>query len=94
MYQNPWGYPPPQTPVMFMPSPGTQNSLSPQTAAEQILAWKQVEKMLKGDEKKPDDKKKQEVSVVGMMLFMLLMSPVTGPIIYWFFQQSAGMIHR
>lgn len=96
MYQNqpncmaappqyyPWFSPPMQTnPGMF--------DLS--TIREHIKQLKDWEKELKGNEKKPDSKVPNS-SVISVMLLMLLLSPITGPSMYYFFQLSLGILHK
>ncbi len=98
MYNNPWGggYPP-QTPVVFMPPPPASNQPIDYVShiTQSIQQLEALKKAFK-EEKKPDDKKKSEgqASVIGMMLFMILMSPITGPIVFYFFQLSANLVHR
>lgn len=87
------GYP--QQPVIFIPSPGSNvpPGLTPQTAAEQIMAWKQVEKMIQGEKK--DDKKKDEEkgpNIVSVILLMILVAPITGPIMSKFFSMGLSML--
>lgn len=86
-----------------MPPPwmwGNQGPSNPAPAfpnISDIQSWirslEDLKKSLK-DEPKKDDKKKEEpkVSVIAMMAFMLLISPVTGPAMYHFFQMSLGLI--
>lgn len=97
MYNNmsmppPWmwgGFPgfnqPPQTPS--------------QDPVTMITGWiKGLEELKKSmkEEKKDDPKKanRPNASVVSMMLLMLLLSPITGPSMYYFFQLSLGILHK
>ena len=80
---------------MFPPMGPTSPSTPPIDPAAQITQWKQsleaLEKAFKKEEKPKD--KKPDGSVVGMVLFMLLMSPITGPVVFWLFQQNP-LVHR
>lgn len=82
-----YGYnnvPPPWVwPGMVPPTPTSQDPV------EMIEGWiKGLEavKRLSKEEKKDDKKKSAELPSVGLMLFMLLIAPVTGPLMYSFFQ--------
>lgn len=86
-YQNaippPWMWPPGQ-------------SATTRDPASEITGWirslEELKKALK-EEKKEDKKKEQPVpSVFGIMLLMLLVSPVTGPGMYYFFRMSLNLL--
>lgn len=84
---NPWFGPPFPIP----PTPQAQPS-----PVQQITDWirglEELKKSMK-EEKKEDPKKKgSDVSVLSMMLFMLLIAPVTGPAMYHFFQLTIGLM--
>lgn len=69
---------------------------APSDPAATITQWIQSLETLKKafkEEKKDDKPKKPEVSIIGMTLFMLLMSPLTGPVVFWLFQQNP-LVHR
>lgn len=81
---------------MFPPQGATSNI--PSDPAAQITGWirsleelKKAFKEEKKDDKKPE-KKGPNPNVIGMMLFMLLVSPITGPAMFHFFQLSLGMV--
>lgn len=78
-----WGYP---------PIPQTAAAPDLNSIRQYIKDLKEWEKEIKGkDEKKPESKV-PNVSIFSMMLLMLLVSPVTGPTMYHFFQLSLGII--
>lgn len=85
---------PPQQPIVFMPPPN--NTSPPPNALEQIRLWKQsieeLEKAFKKEEKKDDKKKQEQLSVPSIMLLMILVSPITGPIMARFFQWGLQML--
>lgn len=93
MYYNnsmpPWWALPPMGPT----SPATQ----PDPAA-QITQWinslETLKKAFKEEKKEERKKEGPNASVLGMMLFMVLMSPITGPVVYYFFQLSANLVHK
>lgn len=91
---NQWGYPP-QQPVVFIPPQNTPSGFDIDGITRQIAGLEALKKLMKEEKKddKPKEAKKPDGSVIGMMLFMLLMSPITGPFIYMLFQFSAGKIH-
>jgi hypothetical protein len=80
-------------PWMWPSGPTSQPQLDP---AQQIAGWITSLEALKKhfkEEKKPDDKKKPEQpSLFGVALLMILISPVTGPLMYRFFQLSLKML--
>ena len=96
MYGNsPWGYPPqyPQQPVVFIP-PNPQPIADPVT---QITQWQTaLEQMKKAfKEEKKDDKKESkpgDMKVINIMLLMILVSPITGPIMSHFFQWGLSLL--
>lgn len=76
--------------------PGGQTQTQPQASpVQQITDWirglEELKKSMK-EEKKDDKKKGPEVSGIGLMLLMLLISPVTGPIMFYFFQTTLHML--
>lgn len=80
---------------MFPPMGPTSSTTPPPDPAAQITQWKQsleaLEKAFKKEEKPKD--KNPEVSVIGMMLFMILISPITGPVVFWLYSQNP-LVHR
>lgn len=78
-----WGYPPPQS-----------NTPDLNTVRQWMKDLKEWEKELKGSTEKKPDSKTPNASVVAMMLLMLLLSPITGPSMYYFFQLSLGILHK
>lgn len=101
-----YGYnnmPPPYAPWFGMPQPTGVPQPPPQMPPDPVAVisgWiKGLEELKKAvkEEKKDDDKKKPEkkapdMSLFAMCLFMLLVSPITGPTMYHFFQQSLNII--
>lgn len=86
--------PPPYYPWFSPPMPSNPGMFDLGTIREHIKQLKDWEKELKGkDEKKPDSKT-PSASVISMMLLMLLLSPITGPSMYYFFQLSLGILHK
>jgi len=90
MFNQPYGGWPPQypnQPVVFIPP---SNTTPPSNPLDQIREWKhsleELEKAFKKDEKKDDKKKPEPLSVPSVMLLMILLSPITGPIMSRFFQ--------
>lgn len=87
--------PPPFYPPWFGPPvPTTPQMPDLHSLREYIRGLKEWEKELKGDEKKKPDPKYPAPSVFSMMLLMLLLSPITGPTMYHFFQASLGILHK
>lgn len=85
---------------MSMPPPWmwpTGQTSTPQPSpVQQITDWirglEELKKSFK-EEKKDDPKKKgTDVSVISMMLFMLLIAPITGPAMFHFFQLTINMM--
>lgn len=86
---------PPMGPYMPWFPPPTQTP--PQNPVEAISTWiKGLEELKKSfkEEKKDEKKKTDTPGVIATALFMMLISPVTGPIIYYFFQLSGSLLHR
>jgi hypothetical protein len=98
MFNNPYGgyggYP--QQPIVFIPSPGMPPTGGPpdlNTVTSWISQLEGLKKALK--EEKKDDKPKKDAPGGGVILtamFMLLVSPITGPAVFYFFKLS-GMMH-
>lgn len=94
MYNQPWGFPqyPPQQPI-YIPNP--PNSDPVETITRWQVALEQMKKNFK-DEKKDDDKKDKDKQadpkVVNIMLLMILVSPITGPIMSHFFQWGLSLL--
>lgn len=86
---NQGGYPYPQQPIVFMPPPGgNTSSFDIDGITRQIAGLEALKKLMK-EEKKDDKKKPEGPNVVSMMLLMILLSPITGPIMSKFF--STGL---
>lgn len=92
MYQN-MSMPPPWAWGGFMPQPAQPSVPDLNTIREWSRMLKDWEKDLKGNEKKPEAKGPSP-GVISMMLLMLLLSPITGPSMYYFFQLSIGILHK
>lgn len=79
-----WGWPPaPSTPV------------DPFSQINQTISWlEHMKKSLKEDKKPEDDKKKKPPAseVIAMVLFMTLMSPIVGPIVYHFYGLTKALM--
>lgn len=88
----------PPPPWMWPPGPAMP-AATPQNPVDILTGWQrsldELKKAFK-EEKKDDGKKKAgaDGSVISMMLFMLLISPITGPSMYYFFQLSIGLLHK
>lgn len=81
---SPW-WPPnnPPTPV------------DPFTTINQTISWLEgMKKHLKEDKKEDDNKKKRPIAseMLAMVLFMTIMSPIVGPVVYHFFSLTRVMI--
>lgn len=90
--QNPYygGMPPPYSGVVYVPSPPQQgNNQNPiDYITSQIAGLENLKKVLKEekkDDKKDDKKKGADTNVVNMMFLMILLSPITGPMMSHFF---------
>lgn len=95
MYQpNCMATPPPFYPWFGPPAPTTPQMPDLHSLREYIRGLKEWEKELKGDEKKKPESKGPNASVISVMLLMLLLSPITGPSMYYFFQLSLGILHK
>lgn len=92
MYQN-MSMPPPWAWGGYAPQPAQPNVPDLNTIREWSRMLKDWEKDLKGNEKKPEVKGPSP-GVISMMLLMLLLSPITGPSMYYFFQLSIGILHK
>lgn len=83
-------------PPPWMWGMGPPSQAAPQDPVTMITQWQTSLDALKKafkEEKKDDPKKKgQDVSVISMMLFMLLIAPVTGPAMFHFFQLTINMM--
>lgn len=91
---NTMAMPPPW--MWYPPNPAPQQNNTPDlnTVRQWMKDLKEWEKELKGkDEKKPESKGPSP-SFISMMLLMLLLSPITGPSMYYFFQLSIGILHK
>lgn len=85
------GYP--QTPVVFIPSPGTPQTDPLADIQQQIGRLEALKKIFKEEKKDDKDKKKEEApNVVTVALFMILIAPITGPIMSKFFNMGLGML--
>lgn len=77
------------------PTTPTAPQLSP---VQQITDWirglEELKKSMKEEKKDEPRKKGPHTSVLSCMLFMLLVSPITGPTMYYFFQLSVGLLHK
>lgn len=75
---------------------GPSSQAPPVDPVTQISTWiRSLEELKKHfkEEKKLDDKKKPEQpNIFGVALLMILISPVTGPLMYHFFQMSLRTI--
>lgn len=91
----PWG---PSSPVVFVPQPNQGNPSDPfsvDTITRQIAGLEALKKALKEEKKDSGgDKKKEDpnLQIINMMLLMILISPVTGPIMSWFFHKGLAMM--
>ena len=91
----PWGVAPQQSGVVYVPSPPTG---PPPDPVAMITQWKHsleaMEKAFKKEEKKDDKKPRgQDLQVLNMMFLMILLSPITGPLMSYFFKWGTGLLH-
>lgn len=81
-------------PPWMWPQGQTQSQPSP-SPVQQITDWirglEELKKSMK-EEKKDEKKKGPEVSGIGLVLFMLLIAPITGPSVFYFFQMSLHLL--
>lgn len=92
---TPWGYPPPQQPVVFIPPTAAPSSFDIDGITRQIAGLEALKKLMKEekkDDKDPKDKKKSDVNVLNVALLMLLLAPITGPIMSHFFQWGLSLL--
>lgn len=90
----PWGAPP-QSGVIYVPAPpSAPGGFDIDGITRQIAGLEALKELMKEEKKddKPKDDKKGDLQVVNMMLLMILVSPVTGPIMSWFFHKGLGMM--
>lgn len=80
--------------VWYPPTPPPAGPIDYVSHITQSIQQLEALKKAFKEEKKEDKGKRPDGSVVGMMLFMILMSPITGPIVYYFFQLSANLVHK
>lgn len=88
---------------MSMPPPwmwGGYNPPTPQSNQDpvtMISGWikglEELKKTMKEEKVDPKKKERPSTSIISMMLLMLLLSPITGPAMFYFFQLSLGIIH-
>lgn len=93
MYNN-MNMPPPWMWGGYAPQPASNSAPDLSTIREWARMLKDWEKEIKGDEKKKPESKGPSASVISVMLLMLLLSPITGPSMYYFFQLSLGILHK
>lgn len=87
MYYNQMGGMPPYMP-WYPPQPQTTAPVDPVAQISQWITGLEALKRSFKEDKKPDDEKKKKPpasEVVAMILFMTLMSPIVGPIVYHFY---------
>lgn len=89
MFNNPYGGWGPFIPIY---GPGNTDSIA--SISRQITELEQLKKALKesGDKEKKDKGKQQSPAVVNMMFLMLLLSPITGPVMFKFFEWGQSFI--
>lgn len=88
---------PPMGPYMpWWPQPPTPTPpVDPFQQINQTISWLEGMKKYYKEDKKPDDDKKRKTpasEVVAMVLFMTIMSPIVGPIVYHFFGLTRVMM--
>lgn len=97
MFNNPYGgygYPPNSQPIVFIPPPAGNPGLDIDNITRQISALEALKKVMKDEKKEGVDKKKPEQpNIVSMMLLMILISPITGPIMSKFFSMGLSYLH-
>lgn len=93
MYNN-MSMPPPWMWGGYAPQPAHSSTPDLSTIREWSKMLKDWEKEIKGDEKKKPEAKGPSPSIISMMLLMLLLSPITGGLVFQLFQLSLGAIHK
>lgn len=89
-----YGYQNNMPPWMWPTGPSSPSQDPAQQIAGWILSLESLKKHFK-EEKKDEKKKEPPVpSVFGMMLLMLLVSPITGPMMYHFFQMTLSLLPK
>ena len=94
---SPWGTPP-QSGVVYVPVPQaapTAGGFDIDGITRQIAGLEALKKLMKEEKKDSGDKPKDkggDLQVVNMMLLMILVSPITGPIMSWFFHKGLSMM--
>jgi len=91
----PYGnYPqPPNQPVVFIPSPGTsQGGFDIDGITRQIAGLEALKKLMKEEKKEDKKEPKPEVNIFGVILLMLLLSPVTGSLMSKFFSMGPNLL--
>lgn len=93
---NQWGYPP-SSGVIYVPTPPNPpaggfdiDGITRQIAG--LEALKKLMKEEKKDDKKDDKKKEGDMGVINIALLMVLLSPITGPIMSHFFQWGLSLL--
>lgn len=86
---------PPQQPIVFIPSPGipAPGGFDIDGISRQIAGLEALKKLMKEEKKDDHHEKKPNPNIVSMMLLMILVSPITGPIVSAFFTWGRGMLH-
>lgn len=91
----PWGFSPPQSGVVYVPQPAPGPAPDP---LQQIVQWKhsleQLEKAFKKEEKKDSKPRGGDANVLNMMFLMILLSPITGPLMSHFFTWGLSYLPR
>lgn len=85
---NTGGFGYPQQPIIFIPTPGNNNSVPGfdiDGITRQIAGLEALKKLMKEEKKDGGDKKKEQPNVFSIMLLMILVAPITGPIMSKFF---------
>lgn len=85
---------PQQSGVIYVPTPPpAAGGFDIDGITRQIAGLEALKKLMKEDKK--DDKPKEksnDLQIINMMLLMILVSPITGPVMSWFFHKGLGMM--
>lgn len=90
----PWGQPP-TSGVIYVPAPAAPASggFDIDGITRQIAGLEALKKLMKEEKKDDKEKKKEEgPSPIVVALFMILIAPITGPMMSKFFSMGLGML--
>lgn len=92
---NMYGNMPPMGPFIPWGAPPTPTPSDPFQQINQTISWLEGMKKYYKEDKKPDEEKKKRPptsETLAMVLFMTLMSPIVGPIVYHFYGLTKALM--